>query len=269
MLRDCAATNVWQNSFIAVNMHPDYRLNLQDWLKKISPAVLGADKFEQENIDLSEMLPRAWKDTSEEKKNSWMSIIAEGNESWDVEMIQDLRKEGMNLTLLQHAYKLYHAERAIRSKTTGEETPSLRTPSLRTPSPKSNKPTPNKMIYHLYNPGSDVDMSPMQRFDHAIKVRNRSLGPVKAVKVSPYLNVEVSRDNKRFLSLNQDDINMHRVLQESMCKHGFRRKVAKRTLNALGNASGICGVLNDDTELVKLKSNLTFAASLEEVRHLE
>ena len=128
----------------------------------------------------------------EEKKNAWMLIIAEGNESWDVEMIHALRKEGMNLTLLQHAYKLYHAEKAIRSKTTAT-TPSLRTPS---PSPKSNNPTPNKMIYHLYNPGSDVDMSPMQRFDHAIKVRNRSLGPVKAVKMSPYLNVEVSRPIK-------------------------------------------------------------------------
>ena len=112
-------------------------------------------------------------------------------------------------------------------------------------------------------------MSPMQRFEHAITVRNRTLGPGKATTVSSYLNVEVSQDNKRFLALKPDDINMHRVLQESMCKHGFRRKVAKRTLNALGTASGMCGVLNDAEEVEKLKSNLKFAASLEEVRHSE
>ena len=59
---------------------------------------------------------------------------------------------------------------------------------------------------------------------------------------------------------------MHRVLQESMCKHGVRRKVAKRTLNVLGTASGLCAVLNDDEELKKLKDNLKFAVSLEQVK---
>ena len=83
------------------------------------------------------------------------------------------------------------------------------------------------------------------------------------------MNVEVSKDNKRFLALRDDDVNMHRVLQESMCKHGFRRRVAKRTLNALGTASGLCGILNDEEAVTKLKSNLKFAESLEEVRHRE
>ena len=125
------------------------------------------------------------------------------------------------------------------------------------------------MIYHLYNPGKDIDMSPMQRFEHAITVRNRTLGPKAGTTVSPYLDVEVSKDNEKFLALKPEDLNMHRVLQESMCKHGFRRKVAKRTLNALGGASGFCGILNDGVELEKLKANLRFASSLEAVKSEE
>ena len=263
MLRDCAASDVWQNSFIAVNMHPDYRLSIEDWLKKITPAVLGADKFEKENIDLAEMLPKAWIETKEEKKQRWLSIIENGDEAWDVEMIRNLREAGMSLSLLQHGFKLYHAEKAIRAA----PEKAMQSKCV-TPVKTKADVTPSKMIYHLYNPG-DIGLSPMERFEHAISVRNRTLGPQKGTQISPHLNVEVSKDNKRFLMLNDDDLNMHRVLQESMCKHGFRRKVARRTLNALGTASGLCGVLNDETQIDKLKSNLKFAASLEEVRHQE
>ena len=116
-----------------------------------------------------------------------MSIIADGKESWDVDMIQELRKEGMSLSLLQHAYKLYHAEKAIRAQS---KTPTT-TSTLKKQQAKA--PTPNRMIYHLYNPGQDSGMSPMENFSHAIKVRNRSLGPGKATEVSSYLNVEVSK----------------------------------------------------------------------------
>ena len=111
MLRDCAASDVWQNSFIAVNMHPDYRLSIDDWLEKISPAVQAADKYEKEEIQLHELLPKAWTETPLEKKNKWMQIIGDGNESWDVQMIEDLREAGMNLTLLKNAFKLYRSEK--------------------------------------------------------------------------------------------------------------------------------------------------------------
>ena len=56
-------------------------------------------------------------------------------------------------------------------------------------------------------------MTPEQKFQHAVTVRNRSLGPVRGTTVSPYLDVEVTPDNMRFLRLTPDDINMYRVLQ--------------------------------------------------------
>ena len=39
MLRDCRDSNVWENSFVAVNMHPDHRVSFDDWVKKIAPFV--------------------------------------------------------------------------------------------------------------------------------------------------------------------------------------------------------------------------------------
>ena len=32
MLRDCDNSNVWQSSFIAVNIHPLYRIGVEDWM---------------------------------------------------------------------------------------------------------------------------------------------------------------------------------------------------------------------------------------------
>ena len=112
-------------------------------------------------------------------------------------------------------------------------------------------------------------MTPEQKFIHAIKVRNRSLGPDAATTVSPYLNVEVTDDNKRFLRLNKDDLGMYRVLQQSTCRHGKRRRVAKRALTALGDVSGMCGLVNGRDQLREIKIGLEFAASFEEIKHKE
>ena len=62
---------------------------------------------------------------------------------------------------------------------------------------------------------------------------------------------------------------MHNVLQQSTCRHGRRRKVAKRALNALGGVSGLCGPLNGDKQISELKAALEFADSLEQYKSKE
>lgn len=76
-----------------------------------------------------------------------------------------------------------------------------------------------KMIYHLWNakiPGA----TNLERFYHAVTVRNRTLGPKAGTEVSPHLDVEVSTDNVKMLRLTPDDVNMYQVLQQSTCKGG-------------------------------------------------
>ena len=75
--------------------------------------------------------------------------------------------------------------------------------------------------------------------------------------------------NKKLLRLRPEDVNMYQVLQQSTCKSSMRRKVAKRTLAALGGASGMCGILNGPEQLRHLKVNLQFTQSIEDVRSRE
>ena len=60
MLRDCNTSNVWESSFISVNMHPLHRISFDDWLCKINNFVQAADKYEQEVVDVTELLPKCW-----------------------------------------------------------------------------------------------------------------------------------------------------------------------------------------------------------------
>ena len=156
-------------------------------------------------------------------------------------MLVKLRKAGMPLHIAGNIYKIYHAHQRVQASLLAYPSTTKASCSGAPATPKKQKPkettTPTiseaEMIYHLYKYKAK-SWTPEQQLAHMIKVRNRTLGPKTATTVSPYLDVEVSVDNRKFLQLNCDDLNMHRVLQQSTCKHGMRRKVARRALNALG-----------------------------------
>ena len=269
VLRDCAQSEVWRNSFIAVNMHPVHRLSLKDWLQKIGHQLVAADKFEKETIDLHTLLPKSWKNCELSKRQKWLKICDEDGPSWDVDLIVKLRSEGMSLSLVTNMFKIYNLCKKIElersapvSVVTLPPTSTSETTSMPFTPPK------NTMLYHSYNP--DVPgWSPLQRFEHAVRVRNRTLGPDKGTTISPHLDVEVSESNRRFLRLSPEDVNMHKVLQQSTCKSGVRRKVAKRALTALGGVSGLARFVNDPEQLAAIRANLQFAESLEDVKHIE
>jgi hypothetical protein len=265
MLRDCAASRVWENSFVAVNLHPHHRVSLDEWLQKINHFVQGAEKFEAEEIDEFALLPSDWKKKSLEKRNQWLKIIDDDGPvpSWDVDLIGKLREADMTLGLVAQMFKIHKVEKRLRAPNV-----STNDAQLQTPPTKPKAISKNSMVYHLFNakvPG----MTDMDRYHHAITVRNRTLGPGVATTPSPYLDLEISSDNKMMLNLSPDDVNMHKVLQLSTCKRGRRRRVAKRCLNALGGVSGLCGFLNNEKELEEIKMNLKFAASFESVKHAE
>ena len=266
MLRDCSASRVWENSFVAVNLHPHHRISLEDWLQKIGHFVEAAEKFEEEVIDEYELLPAEWKKTPLPLRQSWLKIIQEESPvpSWDVDLLGRLRDADMPLSIAAHIYKIYKVEQRLRSQ------PQPGKPKHVTPPKAKKKPVVDKntMIYHLFNV-SVPGMTKLDRFHHAVTVRNRQFGPGLATTPSSYLDLQISDDNKTMLTLTPEDVNMHKVLQMSTCKHGQRRRVAKRCLNALGGVSGLCSFLNDEEHVAEIKSNLKFAQSLEEVRAAE
>lgn len=178
-------------------------------MRKIAPFVRAADKFEDEVIDEVALLPSVWCREPLVKRQLWLKIIEDGDESWDVDMIEQLRGAGMTLGIVSNVFKIYHAEQQIKRK---HKDPQPTTPSRNNREIQRLLRDKGKMIYHVFNPRVS-HMTPEQRFQHAITVRNRTFGPKDAICVSPYLDVEVTEDNKRFLSLSPDDINVHRLLQ--------------------------------------------------------
>ena len=102
----------------------------------------------------------------------------------------------MKLPHLCNIFKIYHAEKSIANAFTTAAPSPADTPSTRI--------SKSSMVYHLYKL-TGAGLTQEQKFQHAVTVRNRTLGE-KATVVSPYLNVEVSADNNRFLRLKPDDV---------------------------------------------------------------
>ena len=255
MLRDCDNSNVWEASFIAVNMHPHHRVSFDDWMDRIRGFTRAGEKFDDEVIDLSAMLPKLWLQSPLRKRQQWLATVKDKNANFDVDLIGTLRKQDMTLQLVSQMFKIYHVEKRIadgnfvrkfKSKVSAPTTAKRATS-------KSVTPARGTMIYHLYKVPEGIKMTPDEKLQHAITVRNRTLGPEAATTVSPYLDVEVTPLNQSLLELKPEDVNMYKVLQQSTCKSAMRRKVAKRTLTALGTASGMCGILNGPEQLRQLK----------------
>ena len=269
VLRNCAKSRVWENSFVAVNMHPHHRVSFAEWVPKIAPFIGAAEKFEQEVIDDAALLPAEWTSHKLSSRQQWIKIIDDDKASWDVNLMAKLRGAGMSLKLLANMFRTYQAVKRIELKTRIEGLPGMLPQVATPPASAAIVLPPSKMRYHQFNP-KVAGWTNMQRFQHSITVRNRLLGPGVATTPSPHLDLAVSEDNRRMLQVTPDDVNMHRVLQESTCRSGGkRRKVARRTLNALGGVSGLAGFVNDPVQLDKIRENLKFAASIEEVKHAE
>ena len=148
MLRDCDSSNVWEASFIAVNMHPLHRISFEDWLDKISGFVRAADKFEEEVIDVTELLPKSWLRVPLKQRQEWLTIIKTEGESWDVDLLMKLRNRGMNLTHLSNIFKLYHAEKRIEESYHTPTNPPSK--PVRIPDRPSKTKSRGRMIYHLF-----------------------------------------------------------------------------------------------------------------------
>ena len=188
MLRDCDQSNVWESSFMAVNMHPLHRISFEDWLKKINGFVVAAAKFDSEVIDVTELLPKSWLTQPLSKRQKWLKIIKEEKESWDVDLVSKLRSSGMSLSNLSQIFKIYHAEMSIASSISTSDAPG--TPPVKKKAvsitPTVTNHQKGHMIYHLFKvPGSN--MTPAEKFQHMVKVRNRTFGPTAATTVSPPL----------------------------------------------------------------------------------
>ena len=81
---------------------------------------------------------------------------------------------------------------------------------------------------------------------------------------STKLNVETSSDALKCIQPTQSELRRANILHDSFGKRAIQ-KGAKRKLNNIGNMVGHCAVVNDETNMVRMRENLIFAESMAEI----
>jgi len=87
--------DTWISSFKRVNLHPDYRLNFEDWLKRIGSKIVAGEKFFKGRHTLYDMLPQFWKQMPTEDRQLAVEQIDryhanESVETWSKQNIMEL-----------------------------------------------------------------------------------------------------------------------------------------------------------------------------------
>ena len=73
-----AHRHIWENSFIAVNLHPQHMISFEEWCQRISPKMMSADSYEltrKENVDPYHLLPALWQAMTPENKRMAVRIV--------------------------------------------------------------------------------------------------------------------------------------------------------------------------------------------------
>ena len=110
----------------------------------------------------------------------------------------------------------------------------------------------------------------MDLFQHMVTFRNVNHSRVdedgQHVKIIPSteLNVEISSDALKCIQPTQSELRRANILHDSFGKRAIR-KCAKRKLNNIGNIVGQCAVVNDETNMARMRENLVFAESMAEI----
>ena len=84
---------IWINSAIAVNLHPEHRLPFPEWCKKIAPLMTASDSFDlvvQNNTDPYHLLPLLWQAMLPCDKRMAMSIFESHGKMWNVECVREM-----------------------------------------------------------------------------------------------------------------------------------------------------------------------------------
>ena len=89
---------IWEKSFIAVNLHPKHMLPFKDWCKKIEPFMQASDSFDlvtqEQEIDEYTLLPSYWHAMTPAEKRVAVSVVRRlADNAWSVECIQTLHTE--------------------------------------------------------------------------------------------------------------------------------------------------------------------------------
>jgi len=270
----------WVVSFRRVNLDPTTRLPFQEWCNKIKNYIRAGELFKEESVDITPqqkfaLLPPFWHGMTPGERRVVMAVIDSHSKKYSAECIYMLCSE-CNLLISHIADVRVCAFVSREHPETLDYDASCLTITNDTQVPDNN--------YHATKQNDGLDtfqlipkeadgrpkLTGMDLFQHMVTFRNVNHSRVdedgQHVKIIPSteLNVEISSDALKCIQPTQSELRRANILHDSFGKRAIR-KCAKRKLNNIGNIVGQCAVVNDETNMARMRENLVFAESMAEI----
>ena len=265
--------NAWTRSFTKVNLHPGHRVPFVDWCSRIKGFLQGGESFmPEEAFNAYAMLPGWWHAFSPDEKEQALVIYRDHDQTYSAACVKMLHDK-LHVPLDDMQSLRVCIEHAIEDPThiqkglpTGAPPPKEAT-EAQAVVPDANQGLVSFQLHPKKADGSQL-FTPAQKFEHLIKMACRSVPDRKLLEVSAHLDVEISSEQKTIiLNPTATDYMMHNIVSHTTGE-GAKRKIAKRKLDSMGNATGSCGVLNDPARLLKMQNQLKLTESIAEINKL-
>jgi hypothetical protein len=261
----------WIDSFKKVNMHPQTRVPFNDWIKKLDDrGFLSADKFFEKRTSLYDAMPACWKRLTVEQRNKVMGTIREVYKSTHVNKRVWTKQNVFNLVKfvkLDDVFKLrgcfltanIDPSVIIRVE---EELSEEQIDSTPVDNFCSWKPSHLLTKYKKHSADKNVQK---EFFHHITNYVSKKNWKEDRIKVSDYLDVEMTNDQKTLLKPTMKDVLLGFITYDVKGK-GAMQKIAKRKIDFIeGNVNSYSKMLNNPERLEAIKDHAELIAAVAEV----
>jgi ribosomal protein L12E/L44/L45/RPP1/RPP2 len=262
-----ANPQMWINSAIKVNLHPDHRKPFSEWLEDKRSFLEGGKEFKIEDYsdDTYPLLSPLWHSMEPSEKRLIMAIVDRHGGIYSVKCLHDLFFEGhvpykeiQKLRLCVDAAKEnpHHLDMGMPSiRPEGNVAPEL-IAAFAAQAPI----TQGLVTFQLMPPG----LTGNALFAHLVQYRMRH-SPQN--KPSDSLNVDMSAEQAVIIAPTMTDLMVSTIMKDAGGE-GATKKLAQRKLNNVGAITNHCGLQNHPSRIKKLVAALELSASLAEISAL-
>lgn len=276
--------DAWEKSFIKVNLHPDHRVNFDEWVKRIDTTLVTGEKFFVGRRSLYDAMPAAWKHLSPEQRQTVKFMIdrfyhdskeKDGAAPWCKDNIRELvqivpfdqiKQIRASYLALQNDPRVLHLTEDAPDSASNSDLINLVQRDLDMFSGFSWQP---RELFEKYVEDKTNEEQQQKVFSHLSNhvacIHGQNSDYFSPLTPSAHLNVEVSRDQMRLLNPTPKEVMMGTIM-ESTVGEKAKKKIAKRKLYFInGNVNSYSRVLNNPKQLDMIKEYCDLGATLAEI----
>lgn len=246
----------WKKSFIRVNLHPQHRVSIMEWLKKIEQTVAVGDRFfTAHNSSLFDAMPAFWQKLTVEARHKCMAVIDEchntvepGSKVWSKDNVRKLREfcDFDHIPMLRACYLAAKNDGSVligsylESSAATQDTTTQKSIESHAIFTKWDA----KPLLQEYVKDRNCPVQQGKFFNHVtnLAAREHVQNSSKPLAPSAHLDVVISEDQKQLLNPSWKNVVMGQIINESIGKCAIKR-LAKRRINVMhGNINSYAKV---------------------------